>query len=233
VKHLGLVVVSSDLTMETEFHEFLPYGVNMYVSRMPLREFSPAGLARMEEESTAAVDAIKDVRPDLIVYGCTSGSILEGKGYDARIEQKITAATGIPSLTTAHAVVEYLEALGVNDVEIATPYTKDIDDLEERFFTEHGFRVTQLNGMGISEDHILGTLDPQEISEFVMSHHDPAGAEAVFISCTDLRVMSVLPFLRRRLNRPVFSSNLATLWAVCQRLHLGRDNPLFDDYENA
>jgi len=217
--------------METEFREFLPYGVNLYVSRMPLREFSPAGLARMEEESAAAVDAIKDVRPDLIVYGCTSGSILEGKGYDARIEQKITAATGIPSLTTAHAVVEYLEALGVNDVEIATPYTKDIDDLEERFFKEHGFRVTQISGMRISDDHILGALDPQEISEFVMAHHEPS-AETVFISCTDLRVMGALPTLRRRLNMPVFSSNLATLWAVCQRLRLGRDNPLFDDYES-
>lgn len=40
----------------------------------------------MDENSPEHASLLADVKPEVIVYGCTSGSFIGGKGYDAKLE---------------------------------------------------------------------------------------------------------------------------------------------------
>lgn len=226
-KRLGLLVPSSDITMEWEFCRYLPPDIALHVTRMPLGQVTQDSLARMAEDSTKALNLIMDAEPHLIVYGCTSGSFIGGKGYDQMIEERITAQTGVPSITTAHAVVDCLKVLNTNRVVVCTPYIEEIDRIEEKFLRDSGFEVTSIHGMNIVKDIEIGKLDSQEVYRFAVQHDD-SNAKTMFISCTNLRTLDIIPLLHEKLAKPVVSSNLATLWSVCRRLGGGADARIFD-----
>jgi maleate isomerase len=51
-------------------------------------------------------------------------------------------------------------------------------------------------------------------------------AEAVFLSCTNLPTVAVLPDLEHDLDRPVLSANLVSLWSALRTLdELPADRP--------
>jgi maleate isomerase len=231
-KRVGLLVPSSDITLECELYRNLPAGIELHVTRMPLGKVTRESLARMAEESAKALTLIMDAEPHLIVYGCTSGSFIGGKGYDSKVEERITKLTGVRSITVAHAVVDALKALGVQTISVCTPYIEEINLVEKRFLTESGFEVKSIHGMNIVNDIDIGKLDPQEVYSFASGHDDPH-ADAMFISCTNVKTLAIILSLRRMLGKPIVSSNLATLWTICKYLNGKMDAPIFDDLRYA
>jgi len=82
-KRLGLIIPSSNTTMEREFYNLL-YSSNfsIHISRVRLKEVTIEGLSKMEEEVEEESIKLADAGVDIIGYGCTSGSLLRGVGYD-------------------------------------------------------------------------------------------------------------------------------------------------------
>lgn len=65
----------------------------------------------MDENSPEHASLLADVKPEVIIYGCTSGSFIEGKGYDQKLEKKIYDKTKVPTITTSHAVIDCLKVI--------------------------------------------------------------------------------------------------------------------------
>lgn len=65
----------------------------------------------MDENSPDHANLLADVKPEVIVYGCTSGSFIGGKGYELKLEQKIENKTKVPIISTSHAVIDCLKVL--------------------------------------------------------------------------------------------------------------------------
>jgi arylmalonate decarboxylase len=47
---------------------------------------------------------------------------------------------------------------------------------------------------------------------------DRPDAQAIFVSCTDLRVLELVDMLEEELRKPVLTSNQVTLWAILEAL---------------
>ena len=47
---------------------------------------------------------------------------------------------------------------------------------------------------------------------------DRPEVQAIFISCTDLRVLELVDMLEQELSKPVLTSNQVTLWAILEAL---------------
>jgi maleate isomerase len=58
-----------------------------------------------------------------------------------------------------------------------------------------------------------------EIIALVRSVDRPA-AQAIFISCTDLRATEMVGHLEREFHKPMLTSNLVTLWGILGALGL-------------
>lgn len=172
----------------------------------------------MAKEVEKCSKLLYDARVDVIVYGCTSGSLIKGKGYDEELERRINKTTGIPAIATARAVVEALKEKGVKKIAVATPYSEEINQLEKKFLIENGFEVCGIKGLGIEENIEIGRLPPQVAyslgKEVLQSHPE---AEALFISCTNFRTFGIINALSRDIGRPVVSSNQASFWLALKQ----------------
>jgi len=222
------MVPSSDITIEKDFCTYLPPAISFHVTRMPLGEVTPEKLTQMAEKCPEYAKLLVDVDPELIVYGCTSGSFIGGKVYDEQLEKKISETVNVPVITTAHAVVDCLQALNKFPIVLLTPYTEDINKTEVTFFEENNLPVVAQHGMGIIKDLEIGKVLPEDIYNFVVEN-DEEKAKSVFVSCTNLRVLSVLTRLRKTLNKPIVTSNLASMWAVCRHLKVRMKAGIFQD----
>jgi len=213
---LGLIVPSSNTTMEQEFGRLSPEGFSVHTARLRLTKVTVKELADMEKGVEGAALKLADAGVDIIGYGCTSGSLYRGLGHDKTIKARIERASGTPAVATAGAVVDALKSLNIQKVAVATPYIDEINDLEKAFLSSNGFQVTDLKGLGIEENIEIGRLDSRDAYTLVM-RVEYANADGVFISCTNFPTLGKIKELEDAVQKPVISSNTATFWAMLRR----------------
>jgi maleate isomerase len=210
---IGLLVVGSDVTCESEMHKFAPPGVAFVTSRMKfLGKVTPETVERLAEDVERATELLIPAKVNVIAFCCTSGSFIKGAGWDKEIIDNIESKyAGISATTTSTAVVAALRCLKIKNVAVATPYVDDVNKHLKKFLTDEGFNVINIKGLGILEDAEVNNLPP-EIAYKLAKEVDTTNAEGIFISCTSLRTLNVIDLIERDLSKPVVTSNQATLW---------------------
>lgn len=136
-----------------------------------------------------------------------------GPGYDRKIIQIMAEKTGKPATTTSTAVIEAFKELGITRVSVGTPYEDWLNEKEKVFFEANGVKVIVIKGLGIRDAEGIASQVPEKIYRLAREVNRPE-AQAIFLSCTDLRAAEILEVLERDLGKPALSSNQATLWAM-------------------
>lgn len=213
---LGLIIPSSNTTMEPEFYMMLPDEFTFHTGRLKMEEVTVEGLTKMEEKIEEEAVKLADADVDLIGFGCTSGSLFRGLGHDKAIEERIEKTSGKPAVATAGAVVNALKALEINKVAVATPYIAEINELEKKFLEANGFKVVDLKGLELSDNIKIGKIDEQTAIKLVKTLKHQI-ADGIFISCTNFPTVKIIQKLENILKKPVISSNTATLWAMLKK----------------
>jgi maleate isomerase len=201
--HVGLIIPSSNTVMEEELSRY----VRVHSTRISLTTVDEDSLKKMNEDIEKALMLLADCSPDVIVYGCTSGSFVED------IED-IFEKSAVPVVTTSGAVVSALHTLGAQTISVATPYVDDINQKEKRFLEAHGFCVKDMKGLSILDNKTIGKQ--KNAYDFVKSLKR---ADAIFVSCTNFRTFDCITRLEEELSVPVVSSNSASLWGALRLAH--------------
>ncbi|HEX5991688.1 MAG TPA: hypothetical protein VFY70_03910 [Thermomicrobiales bacterium] len=224
---IGLITLASDSSVLPEYARVMPDGVAVYAAPivLPRGEVNAAALAEMLEgdqlERAAELLIWTDV--DLIVFACTTGSLVHGIGWDREVAARIAGASGRAATTTTTAVLGALQALGATSLAVATPYIEELNAIERQFLEESGFGVASIAGLGCATDAEIGQLEPEDAVSLVERVNTPE-ADAVFISCTNFHCLPAIASLERRLGKPVVTSNLAGAWAALRQI--GVDDPI-------
>lgn len=218
---IGLIIPSSNTTMESEFSKFTPEGFSIHASRLPLKKVTERELITMSEEVERCSKLLAQAEVDVIVYGCTSGSFIKGRGYDQELENIISGETGVPAVSTAGAVIEALRTEGFKKIAVATPYIDEINRKEEEFLAEHGIEVSEIKGLDLADNIKIGecgaTVAYKLGKEVIRSNPQ---ADALFISCTNFRTFGIINTLTQDIEKPVITSNLATLKSTLRKVGL-------------
>jgi maleate isomerase len=94
---------------------------------------------------------------------------------------------------------------------VATPYIKELNTLEKNFLEAHGFDVLQIRGLSLVRNLDIGKELPS--TAYRLAHEVfKTEADAIFISCTNLRTIEIIKALEADLGRPVVTSNQASMW---------------------
>ncbi|MEM2339635.1 MAG: hypothetical protein QXW83_05495, partial [Nitrososphaerales archaeon] len=125
--------------------------------------------------------------------------------------------TGIKTITTAFAVNEALKELSIKSVAVATPYINELNEREKLFLEECGFKVVKIKGLNILKNTEIGK-QPSWVSYKLAKDVYTPEADGIFISCTNFRTFDILEKLEIDLNKPVVSSNSASLWLALKEL---------------
>jgi maleate isomerase len=228
VRRFGVILPSVNTVLEPELAGLGLRDVTFHVARVRSERGSDeAVLRRMAADAPLAALLLSDVRPERIIYACTSGSLVGGPGYDQEIARAISARTSVPASTTATEVLRAFALLGVRSIGVGTPYLDWVTQAEARFFEAAGYNVVATASLGLIDGHDMAALLPVDVAKLARAVDGPA-AEAIFLSCTDLPTLGTLARLERELGKPVVSSNLATVRGlVGERADLSRLGRLF------
>lgn len=211
-RRIGLLVPSSNSTIEVEFYRALPADITLHVARCFLTRIEPASIARLVEdvEREAAYLASADV--DVVVLGATAPSFLKGKGYDQELIARIGAATGgKPATTTSTALLAALERLGLKRLALTTAFKDEVNEIAVRFLGDNGFEVVRSAGLGRVDNLEVGRLSPETAIEAARAVDSP-DADAVVLACTNWQSMAALEQLESELGKPVLSTSQVSLW---------------------
>ena len=211
---IGLIVLETDQTIEAEAQAVVGRleGVVTYHSRIAMEpEVSHETLTAMKDRlPTAAALLPKAFAFDAIGYGCTSAATLIGsEGVAECIE---SAHPGVPNTEPITAAITAMHALGATRIAIVTPYTAEVTAPVAQRFTAAGLGVTGLGSFTESSDLVVARISPASIAAGVRSIVGQGECDAVFVSCTSLRVLDIAPELEVELGVPVVSSNMALVW---------------------
>ena len=219
---IGLIALASDFMIEKDFINVIKdKDIDFFVNRIEC--YNPRtreNLIKMSEKVTEVTkDILPDEKIDCVVYGCTSGTIAAG---DNSIENKIKIAKPEAKVTTpSTAAIKALKKLNIQKLSIFTPYSKKLNDEVVAYFKKENFQIVSNSYFDIDSDIDIGKVDQNYLYE-VLSKIDLKGADALFVSCTALPVLSIIDKLEKKINKFVLSSNQALIWDTLESI--GKNN---------
>jgi len=220
---IGLIVPSSNTTMECELIRMLPKGLTLHTARVLQVVETEKELLRMAEYAKRAAQELVSADVDMILYGCTSGSFLKGETWNRQFTKDLSGLIKKPVVTTSTAVVEALKHLGIKELCLVTPYPKETNDKAVAWLASVGVRVVKTIELVKStyENPItnleIGAFTPETVYKKIKPHV-AALSVPLFISCTNLRTIEIIELLEADLDLPVVTSNQASLWAALKTL---------------
>ena len=210
---IGIVVPSVNTVMEPWAQKVVPDGVSIFAARMfiPPATTPEAFIEMDRNEGKAAIRQLSSVFPDAIAYGCTASSIVQGLAYDAHLRAEIERDLqgAVDHRRARHP--DRRQTLGVATVSIVSPYTKEVDEAEHRYFAGAG-----LDGRGRRLPRHRRWLRARRARA---RHAVRAGharlrhrADGLIMTCLNTRSHTVIDRLEQELGKPVITSTQATLW---------------------
>ena len=221
---IGLIALASDFMIEKDFVNVIKdKNIDFFVNRIKCyNPLTSENLIKMSEEVTNVTsDILPDEKIDCVVYGCTSGTIAAGH---ESIEKKIKLAKPEAKVTTpSTAAITALKKLNIKKISIFTPYPKKLNDEVVEFFRNEKFEITSNSYFDIESDIDIGKVDPDYLYD-VLINMDHKDADALFVSCTALPVLSIIDRLEKKINKFVLSSNQALIWDTLKKI--GKNNSI-------
>ena len=215
---IGLVVLASDYTIEHEFRAMIAMdGVDLFMARIANDpRVTPQTLAAMEPLLTDTASRIlPGDRLDVLAYGCTSASVVLGAD---RVSQRLAEAKpDTPVSNPISAAFAAFDALGARRIGVLTPYRRDVNEQVRAYITRHGYEVPVFGSFNEEMDPVVATIDEDSLVSAIDTIRAGHEIDAVFVSCTSVRLANAVASIEERTSLPVTSSNHAMAWH-CLRL---------------
>lgn len=210
-----LVVPANNTTMEAEMNALCPDLAPFLVARVkrPARTLTVEDLPDYRRSTLEAIEPFLPEKPDLVVYGCTAAGFLGGPEGNAMMVEALRERTGAVVVSTAGAMEEVLAEEGVRETAVVTPYLTPVNDGLRTYLDHAEVTVEVLDSFQCETVAALGAITEAQVREKALATVTDR-SRALFIACSQLPTLNVVPELRERLGIPVWSSIQATAWAV-------------------
>jgi maleate isomerase len=170
----------------------------------------------MEGRLAAATEVILPGLPlDVVAFACTSASMVIG---EERVFERIRSVRPEVACTTPiTAAFAALRALDARRIALLTPYREDNNRFIRDYIAARGFAVPVMGSFNEEDDRTAARIDAASIERAVLELGRAPEVDAVFVSCTSLRLAGAVAGIEAELGKPVTSSNHALAWH-CLRL---------------
>ena len=152
---------------------------------------------------------------DVVAYGCTSASMVLGE--QTVFDRIHDARPGVACTTPITAAFAAFDALGAHDIAVLTPYRDDVNRQVRNYIEARGYRVRAFGSFNEENDNVAARIDLDSIRSATIELGRMSGVDAVFVSCTSIRLATIAREIEDELGKPVTSSNHAMAWH-CLRL---------------
>ncbi len=224
--NIGLLVLATDQTLEREFQVLTNQpGLAVYHSRLENDlEVTPETLIKMRDRLPGTARLLPPgVEFDVVAYGCTSGAMVIGEEVVAA--QVRSALPGVRVTDPVSALLAAFAHLGVSRIGLLTPYLPVVNrGLRERLLAR-GLEVPVMGSFHESDDFKVARTTTDSVLKALIEIGRRPECEAVFVSCTNLRVVEILAEAEDAIGKPVTSSNHALAWHALTLAGLPTERP--------
>ncbi|WP_308201445.1 maleate cis-trans isomerase family protein [Sphaerisporangium perillae] len=231
--HIGMIVPSSNLTMETELPRMLREREAVepddrfvfHSSRMRMRHVTPEELRAMNAQTERAALELGDARPDVVATACLVAIMAQGPGYHCTAEDQITTVlagqgVSVPVVSSAGALLDGLAALRARRIAIVTPYMKELTKLVAAYIEDSGVEVVDALSLEVPDNLAVARLDPEDLRRH-WRRLNLTGVDALVLSaCVQMPSLSAIQPVEDEAGLPVLSAATATTFKILTELGL-------------
>ena len=229
---VGLIVPSSNVTMETEIPAMLDARpahfseeFTFHSSRMRMQSVTQEELERMDSQSEESATLLSDARCDVLAYACLIGIMAQGPGYheesEATLHQKTVENGGdAPVVTSAGALVRALERIEAEEVALIAPYMEELTQTVIEYFEATGVDVIDYETLECPDNLEVAQLDQRNLLD-IAADLDTEHADALVLSsCVQMPSLAAVQAAQDHFDLPVFSAATATTYDILEALNL-------------
>ena len=147
---------------------------------------------------------------DAIVFACTSGCAAIGAARVAELIAGVRA--GVPVTDPLSAGKRALETFGARRIALLTPYTSEVNAVIAADLEASGFDLVARGGFFCDSGYEMSRISGRSVVEAALTIAAAPKVEALFVSCTALKLSHVIEEIENRLGKPVVFSTQAMAW---------------------
>lgn len=230
-KKLGVLIPSTNTSVEPDFYSMTVPGVTPHISRIHIRDIDMSSNEVMEKfleqvraEIGSAIERVLTCQPDGLVMGMSAETFWGGKAGADRFQKMVEDASGMKVATGALACEAALKLYGPTRIAVVTPYQEIGNDNVKAFFTELGYDVVAIKGLHCPDAVSIAHVSESELRSSILEVDSPE-VEAIVQAGTNLSMVRLADEAERWLNKPVLAINAVTWWhalrsaGVMDRVH--------------
>ena len=223
IRRIGLIVPSSNTTMETELPELFrrrPETFTWHSARARMAHVTPEELDRMVQASYASAQALAVAPVEVIANACLVAVMVRGRGAHRDVEASLEAALADaprqpPVITSAGALVAALHAIGARRIGVITPYMRPLAEKVADYITAEGVEVAELVALEVSDNVEVGCIPSDTLVEHARAICAKGPLDALVLSaCVQMPSLSVVKLVEDEVGIPVITAATATARAI-------------------
>ena len=231
-RRIGLIVPSSNVTMETEIpallrarEAILSDRFTFHASRMRMKNVSKEELERMDDDSLRCAVELSDAAVEVQAYACLVAIMSRGMGYHKVSQQRLHDATvtnGLPTpiVSSAGALVDSLHTIGAKKVSIICPYMKPLTRMVVDYIESEGIEVKDFMALEIPNNLDVAAQDPNAPAD-LWKQLDVTGVDAIVASaCVQMPSLPAIEKIEKASGIPTISAAVATTYEILKTLNL-------------
>jgi maleate isomerase len=233
-RRVGLIVPSSNVTVETEMPRILSRasGVDFsfHSSRMRMHSVTPEQLRAMNTQRERCVMEIGDAGVDVVLYACLVAIMASGRGEHrnaelAVAEQLATGGSDCKVLSSAGALVTGLGDMKAQRVALVMPYMKPLAETVVDYIEAEGFEVADWRALEVADNSDVGCIPGERVMS-AARQLDLDGVDALVISCcVQMPSLDLVQAAEDELGVPVLSAATAGAYSVLRAVGAPVDIP--------
>ncbi len=210
--HIGLVQLSTDHSIERDLNMLVGSSAMVFSNRVYYSSaMTKEALAEISKGITQSASLIATGLPmDVMAFGCTSASIVIG---NKKVRELLTVDNpGIPATNPWAGALAAFGHLKAKRVSIFSPYPTEVNYPLYQQLVAEGLEVPTIGALRIEKDTDITTVSFDSMLEGAKRILAQAPTDALFMSCTNLRVLEHIEEIEAEIGVPIVTSTQAMFW---------------------
>jgi maleate isomerase len=218
IRHFGVLIPSTNTTVEIEYNRLLPPTLQVHVGRLGKDANMPFTPSRNEDIAYQA-RLLGTAKVEVVCLAQTSASLFDD-AYDAVTTQRMTEGAGVPSLTSAEAIGQAVRALGARRIALVSPYSQEVLGRALGYFERrYGLEVMAMEGFGATDSYAIGALSADNATD-AFTRIDRPEIEILVVPGGNFPTMRCIAAWEQQFHKPVITTNQAALWAMMRVMNI-------------
>jgi maleate isomerase len=222
-KRIGIVVPSTNTTVQPECESLRPRGVTNHTGRSTTKE-RPLNteqaffehMADMRQGLATAIDQIMTAGLDHLIIGIALETFWGGTAAAGKLQDELTRRAGVGISMGSTAAVAALQAFGAKRIAVLTPHQPRGDDMVRLYLTEAGFDIARLEGLKCASPRAIAQVPAADIRS-ALQRLDGPDVDALLQVGTALPTVAIAAEAERWFGKPVLAVNAVTYWDALRR----------------